>query len=200
MEVTLTDLTPPLSCGTFNREWVIQNGAFEWAAGSGPNSESPTIVLLEPVDYQISLIHTPPENFLPSNCNITGEASFIIEAYDIPEILIDADDYFICETEEVTSSIIQFDDGNYDIYVINWFVDGVYHSSDSSEIEPIVVPLNSFGEHSIEATATNVCGVDSSNISVLVYENPEITTTSLPGECLGSTIEIGAFGVALLFK
>ncbi|MAO46120.1 MAG: hypothetical protein CL823_03125 [Crocinitomicaceae bacterium] len=194
LEVTLTDLTPPLSCGTFNREWVIQNGAFEWAAGSGPNSESPTIVLLEPVDYQISLIHTPPENFLPSNCNITGESSFIIEAYDIPEILIDADDYFICETEEVTSSIIQFDDGNYDIYVINWFVDGVYHSSDSSEIEPIIVPLNSFGEHSIEATATNVCGVDSSNISVLVYENPEITTTSLPGECLGSTIEIGAFG------
>ena len=131
---------------------------------------------------------------LPDHCNIDGVTEFTIEAYDIPDVAINADDYFICEEEEITSNIIEFDDGNFDIYVIDWFVDGIYHSSDSSAINPILVPFDSFGEHSIEAIAANICGADSSDISVLVYENPEITTASLPGECLGNTLAVGAFG------
>ena len=137
----MSDITPLIPCGYIERIWEITGGDYEWAEGSGPTSENPTVIFLEDADYTVTLTHSPPDNVLPDHCNIDGVTEFVIEAYDIPDVAINADDYFICEGEEITSNIIQFDDGNFDVYVIDWFVDGIYHSSDSSAINPILVPL-----------------------------------------------------------
>ena len=50
-------------------------------------------------------------NLLPQNCDIIGDTTFVIEAYDIPDILISAYDEFICEGEDIVSSVIEIDDG-----------------------------------------------------------------------------------------
>ena len=173
------------------RTWEIIGGAFEWAEGSGPTSENPTVILLEDADYQISLTHVPPENVLPNNCNINGITSFIIEAYDIPSATLISDDYFICEGDQITSSAINIDDGNLDDYDFEWYLNETFYSN---LINPITYEFQTQGINSISGIISNICGSSESTIQISVNETPIIEIISPPVDCIGNTVVVEASG------
>ncbi|MEZ7977953.1 MAG: hypothetical protein QMB89_05245, partial [Flavobacteriales bacterium] len=196
LEVGLNDISPPIACGSIIRQWQIIGGEYEWAQGSSPNSINPTVILLEGVDYQINLVHTPDFTFNNPNtpastyCN-PGIYSMTVEAYDIPEVGIEVLNEYLCEGESTTSSVLFFDNGNLDEFDFQWTVDGVVISEENA---PITFPLLSSGIHTVQAIASNICGTDLDSIDITVETNPVITVDGPLGDCIGSTISFEASG------
>jgi hypothetical protein len=196
LEIELNDITPAIPCGNVIREWQIEGGSFVWAAGSSATSTNPTVILLEGVDYEIYLVHTPDFTFNNPNtpattyCNIGIDTTFI-EAYDIPEVEIEVLDEFLCDGDATTSSVIYFDDGNLDEYDFQWIVDGQLAASDN---QPISFPLFSPGIHTVQAFATNICGTDFDEVEILVEANPVINLVGPLGDCIGNSISFTASG------
>ena len=196
LEVELNDISPPIACGSIIRQWQIIGGEYEWAQESSPNSINPTVILLEGVDYQINLVHTPDFTFNNPNtpastyCN-TGIYSMTVEAYDIPEVEIEVLNEHLCEGESTTSNVIFFDNGNLDEFDFQWIVDGVVISEENA---PITLPLFSSGIHTVQSITSNICGTDIDLIDITVETNPVITVDGPLGDCIGNTISFEASG------
>ncbi|MEC7654026.1 MAG: hypothetical protein VX548_03685, partial [Bacteroidota bacterium] len=219
LTVNLNDITPPLPCGEIALNWSVDGGPFEFINGTGPESIDPVIVLLEEGDYEITLTHVPDFAYVDStqyivdvqqivgcynyNANLPGDTTAVeatcpvgeytidIEVFDEPYVQISSDEYFLCEGDIINATTIEFNDGNLDEYEFQWFVDDELFST---TIDPITLAFQEEGTHTIEATATNICGSHTSQISVSVNETPTIEVSWPPGDCIGNTVIVEASG------
>lgn len=180
------DLEDPL-CGSYNYEWSVQGGAYEWAQDSDPFAAAPHIDFLESGIYQVELTVSVPGS---TNCALESN-TLIITVGNHPSVVLE-EDVEICEFDEWNASVF-VNPGNAVITAFNWTVDGELVQSGLPS--PYDAAYNQSGTFELVAQAVNACGSDSDTMFVQVQPLPVVEVIhDYNFVCEGSTVEFTAAG------
>ena len=188
LTVDLQDLSSnPAICGDPNTTWIISGGPYNYVSG-GPNDVAPVVDLTAAGTYTITLrVAIPDKDACPPD-----EQTFTIEVAEPPTVEVGSLT-MICAGDELEMMIASLDDGGTPLTDWSWQLDGV-EFSDVQGTVPLT--FSDPGEYVVTGEATNICGVDTSNIYIDVDSIPEIDfeLPDLPAYCAGDTLLVIATG------
>jgi PKD repeat protein len=191
LTIDLQNLSPmPEFCGIPQNTWTVSGGAYEWAAGSTPFQDTPSLVLLSAGLYTITLKIEIEDN---DACD-PAETSFEIEVFDDPLVDISALGQ-VCAGEGLEIPITSYSDGGTPITQTTWTQDATIIST---ALAPVTVSFPLPGVHSVVLEIENMCGIQSDTVIITVDSLPEIEfeLPDLPAYCAGDTLLVigsGAF-------
>jgi gliding motility-associated-like protein len=174
----------PNNCGT---------SSWNYAAGSGPDSFSPTFEFTGPGIYSITLssqLENPVfSNTSPLGCQATSD-TIVITALDKPELILSAPEE-ICLTDEFTP-VIEVNmcyDENPENALWNFGSAPPASIASATSLNPTVT-YSDFGVFAYSVESTNVCGTSIIDSTILVFPNVVVFSGNDTLLCLNTALPI----------